>query len=321
VDEPDRIPVSQALVATVWRSECETSFTNCLSIVDHPRIAEHADFIFGGQFGDVVSGGHIRPYMLIPQSRQQFLNEVFSRYLLNPFGRLKTILSDDFLAEFYPKFRESFFASFDKIDSYSCNAQLFELWDMVNRQPRYIFSSQKIDSHRFEVLAPLADFDYVQFALGLPLELRVNQALYQTMIWLMGPEIRRIPYANNLRPVRPYALLSTESKLRYNRTDDVIAGALRRAGGDASAQFQRLDSGVREQIESYVTSNDFDSGVFDAHKVRSALEAHYEGQPDNFRLLSILVTLTLALPMFLRKRPKLCPPRAVGHLAVGLRQP
>ena len=186
---------------------------------------------------------------------------------------------------------------------------------MVNRQPRYIFSSQKIDSHRFEVLAPLADFDYVQFALGLPLGLRVNQALYQSMIWLMGPEIRRIPYANNLKPVRPYALLSTESKLRYNRTDEIIAGALRRAGGDVSAQFQRLDSGFREHIESYVTSSDFDCGVFDAHKIHSALKAHYEGQRDNFRLLSILVTVALALPMFLRKRPKFCPPRAVSHLA------
>ena len=214
VDEPGRIPLSQILEETVWRNECEIPFTNCLSILDHPRMAEHADFILAGQFGDIGSGGHIRPYMLIPQSREKFLDEVFRRYLLNPFASLKTILRDDFLEHFFPEFRDSFLGSFQTIDGSDCNAQLFELWDMINRQPRYIFSSQKIDAHRFEVSAPLADFDYVQFALGLPLQLRVGQALYRSMIWSMGPEIRGVPYANNLRPVRPDALLGRPSKLR-----------------------------------------------------------------------------------------------------------
>ena len=68
-----------------------------------------------------------------------------------------------------------------------------------------------------------------------------------------------------------------------------------------------MDPGFREHVESYVTSSDFDSGAFDAHKIRSALDDHEEGRHDNFRLLSILVTLGMALPMLLRK-PKLCPP-------------
>lgn len=314
VDEPDRMPLSQLLEATVWRSEGEIPFTSCLSIADHPRIAEQADIIIGGQFGDIGSGGHIRPYMLISQSRKQFLNEVFTRYLLNPLARLKAILRDDFLQQFYGDFRDSFFASFEAVGS-SSNVQLFELWDMINRQPRYIFSSQKIDAHRFEVLVPLADSDYVQFALGLPLRLRVDQALYQSMIWVMGPEIRRVPYANNLRPIRPSALISAETKLRYNRNDEIIAGTIRRMGAGLSNRPPVLDAGFRDHVESYVTSHDFESGVFDPHKIRSALDAHYEGQHDNFRVLSILITLAVALPMFLRKRPKLCPAAAVRHLA------
>jgi len=317
VDEPDRIPLFQLLEATVWRSEGEVPFTNCLSIGDHRRIADHGDFILGGQFGDIGSGGHIRPYMLIPQPRERFLDHVFNRYLLNPLARLKNILSEEFLEQFFPEFRESFLASFEAVDGYACNVQLFELWDMMNRQPRYIFSSQKIDSHRFEVSAPLADFDYLQFALGLPLYLRAEQSLYQSMIWLIGPEIRCVPYANTLRPVRPYALLSATSRIRYNRTDEIRAVTLREMKKDSSRQFQRLDAGFREHIESYVTSSDFDSGLFDAHKILSALDAHDEGKDDNFRLLSILVTLALALPMFLKKRQKVCPTLAISALAVG----
>ena len=317
MDEPDRIPLSQVLEATVWRSEGEVPFTNCLSISDHGRIAEHGDFILGGQFGDIGSGGHIRPYMLEPQSKKQFLDQVFSRYLLNPLGRLRTILNEEFLEQVFPEFRESFLASFESVDGYSCNVQSFELWDMMNRQPRYIFSSQKIDSHRFEVLAPLADFDYLQFALGLPLHLRVEQSLYQSMIWLIGPEIRCVPYANTLRHVRPDALLSAKQKNRYNRADEIEAVKLRGIEKDSSPQFHRLDAGFRESVESYVMSSDFDSGLFDAHKIRNALDAHDEGQHDNSRLLSILVTLMLAVPMFLKKRPRVCPPLTIFPLAAG----
>ena len=193
--------------------------------------------------------------MLIPQSREKFLDEVFRRYLLNPFASLKTILRDDFLEHFFPEFRDSFLGSFQTIDGSDCNAQLFELWDMINRQPRYIFSSQKIDAHRFEVSAPLADFDYVEFALGLPLQLRVGQALYRSMIWSMGPEIRGVPYANNLRPVRPDALLGRPSKLVYNCKDVIMANFRRRMGLDGSSRLPRLDTGFRDHVESYLTSS------------------------------------------------------------------
>ena len=57
--------------------------------------------------------------------------------------------------------------------------------------------------------------------------------------------------------------------------------------------------------------------VFDPDKIRKALNAHDERQHDNFRLLSILVSLALALPMFLKKRPKVCPALAMSPLAAG----
>ena len=86
--------------------------------------------------------------------------------------------------------------------------------------------------------APLADFDYLQFALGRPLHLRAEQSLYQSMIWLMGPEIRRVPYANTLRRVRPSALLTAKREIRYNRADEIRAVKLRRMKNDPSPQFQ-----------------------------------------------------------------------------------
>jgi len=167
---------------------------------------------------------------------------------------------------------------------------------------------------RFEFSAPLADLDFVQFALGLPLRLRVEQTLYQSMIWWMAPEIRSVPYANKLTPVRPRALFGPASKRIRNRGNRILEDLRNRIGANLSRRNDRLDAGFREHIESYITSRDFDTRVFDSRKIRTALDAHYRGEVDNFRLLAILATLSVGLPMFLTGRPKRCPPSAVRYL-------
>ena len=81
--------------------------------------------------------------MLIPQPRERFLDHVFNRYLLNPLARLKNILSEEFLEQFFPEFRESFLASFEAVDGYACNVQLFELWDMRCTLKTCIYASRR----------------------------------------------------------------------------------------------------------------------------------------------------------------------------------
>ena len=99
-----------------------------------------------------------------------------------------------------------------------------------------------------------------------------------------------------------------------------MANVRRWIGANTSTGFSRwenLDPGFRDYVESYVASLDFESEVFDANKIQSALKAYYEGRYENFRLLSILVTLAAGLPMFLRKKTMSCPGSAVSQLAQG----
>jgi Glutamine amidotransferase domain/Asparagine synthase len=311
VEQPTRVPLSEILEHVVWRTECGVPFTYCLSIADHHYIAERADFIIGGQFGDVGSGAHIKPYMLVPQSRKVFLSSVFRQYLTNPLPKLKKIFTDDFLDQVFPRFYESFLASFEEINPQNSNVQIYEIWDMIHRQPRLTLNTQKVDSHRFEAIFPLLDFDYLEFALALPFSLRFGQALYQTMIWALGPEIRHIPYAKTGRLLSPWPSVSWVNQSLYYK--DRIIERFREWRNPnfrnklERAPYLQLDARLEDFIELYLSSTDFEPSIFDAAKIRALLKEHYKYGTDHESLISILATFAVGLPLFLRKRLRECP--------------
>ena len=317
-EDPGVSAYSNIIPKIAWRTECEVHFSNGISLSNHPAIKDKGDFIVGGWLGDASSGGHISPFHLLPSARSEFIERTYRRYLVYSAGALARTFTRDFLAENFPKLREAFKTSFQSLDA-ETNIQLFEIWDLYQRQRRMTTSSMPVDSYAFEKVRPFYDKDYLNFTLTLPLRYRFGQVLYQAMIHRLGPEIRDIPSANNGLKVHSSLMRNmvnkgiSESRKGINKTSNVLRRTrrkkIRHGLSEDLATATRRDIGLRRLIENFMESSDFDPSIFNKSGITNMLDQHYQGSADRGYELGYVATFAAGLPYFLNKRLQ-CPPEA-----------
>jgi asparagine synthase (glutamine-hydrolysing) len=312
VEDPSDVPYSDVLPRIVWRTEGAVPFINCMSITHHNLIKERGDFLVGGQFGDVSSGAHIRPYMFIPRSRGAFLERAYSWYRVHPESTLRRIFDHGFLSRHEPLLREAFAESFERIEA-DGRIELYELWDLTERQARMTVGAAPVDSHLFEKAYPFLDKEYMSFALALPTRLRFGQAVYQAMIHRLGPEIRGVPNANTGRPLRG-TVTGNRLETGLELVQKAVEKASRRAGlgrlpktakreaSEGIAAAILADGGFRAVVEGFARSQQLDGAVFNGPGILDLVREHYEGGGMHAHLLSILATFALAIPCFVSGR-------------------
>jgi hypothetical protein len=317
-EEPSTVPHSFIIPKIAWRTECETHFQNATSISNHPAIKERGDHIAGGWLGDISSGGHISPRMLVPRSRQSFIEHVYRHYLAYPASSLSRVFSPDLLQQTLPRVRGTFLESFSHFEA-ATNIQLYETWDLHQRQTRMTTSSMPVDSYGFEKIRPFYDKDYLKFTLTLPFRLRVAQSLYQTTIYRLGPEIRSIPSSNTMQRVRGTILGNRTNKclewtqkavtkaVRYARP--TYKNRIERQSRENMGAATRSDLQLRGLIEDFMKSRDFDSAIFNPSGIKVMLDEHYRSVADHTELLGYVATFSAGLPFFLNKT-RSCPPEA-----------
>ena len=318
-EDPYDVPLSRLIPKIIWRTEGEIPFKNGLSLAHHRTIKERGDFMIGGWLGDAGSGAHIAPYMLLPGSREAFVEWAYRGYLRYTTAQLSDIFTQDFLRETFPRLYGDFRASYDAFAGQG-NVDAFQLWDLYHRQTRMTIGSMPVDSHLFEKVIPFLDRDYLAFLMTLPLRFRFGQVLYQAMIHHLGPPIRDIPNANNLLTVRGSVLgnyLNTAmvlgrkagSRLARRSTPGYRDRVERGAREDLAAEIRR-DTRILRFVEDYVGSSDFDPGIFDREGIHRLLDRHYRGLADHSDLVVLLVSFAFALSYFVHNKPWYCPPEA-----------
>jgi asparagine synthase (glutamine-hydrolysing) len=317
-EEPGEVSYSDLLYKVVWRTEGEITFRNGLTMSSQKEMKTHGDFIFGGQFGDAGTGAHIYPYMLVPRSRAAFIERAFRWYQLYPDAMLRRVFSAEMLRSALPALREAFAASFE-VHEGEDNIQVYQVWDLLERQARMTMGAGPVDSHLFEKLYPFIGRDNLEFILTLPNRLRFGQCLYQAMIYQLGPEIRDVPNANTGRVLRKSVLANRLAKVEL-LARKAATRALRRlklappdafpaARGNMSSAT-RSDPEFRRAIESFLASEWFDSAVFRREGIQGLLDEHQSGARDHTEILCLVATFAVALPSFLYKRPTACPDEA-----------
>jgi len=317
-ESPSGIPYSQILAKIVWRTECETHFTNATSIANHAESKQRGDFIAGGWLGDVSSGGHISPQLFFAKDRHAFIERVFDKHQLFRERWLQKVFTPEFLQQSLPRLSEEFQSSFSYLEGDS-NIQVYEIWDLYQRQRRQTTSSMPVDSYLFEKIRPFYDKNYLNFTLTLPTHLRFGQILYQSMIYELGPEIRDIPSANNMLRIHGSltgniwnkgltlanrAFGRAAARLNLSNTDSLEPQTL-----DEPAVRIRKDPAFRAIIEQYLSSHDFDAAIFNRDGIRRLLKEHYDGASDHSYLLGYVAMFSVGLPYFLG-RTRRCPPEA-----------
>jgi hypothetical protein len=317
-EEPSTVPHSFIIPKIAWRTECETHFQNAISLSNHLAIKDRGDHIAGGWLGDVSSGGHIYPRMLIPRSRQSFIDHIYRRYLAYPASSLGRMFSQEVIRETLPQLRTTFLQSFNHFDA-ATNIQLYETWDLHQRQTRMTTSSMPVDSYAFEKIRPFYDKEYLEFTLTLPFRMRVAQSLYQTMIYRLGPEIRNIPSSNTMQKVRG-TILGNRMNKGLVWTQKAVTKGVRRVHPTYRNRIERhiredMGSAIRKDlhfrslIDGFLNSRGFDSAIFNRPGIKTMLDQHYHCVADHAELLGYVATFAAGLPLFLN-RTRRCPPDA-----------
>jgi hypothetical protein len=76
-----------------------------------------------------------------------------------------------------------------------------------------------------------------------------------------------------------------------------------------SSHFRR-DTGLKQIVERFVHSENFDERIFDRGRILQMMSDHYEGRRDHSELISILATSGVALEYFVYGRTMRCPDEA-----------
>jgi asparagine synthetase B (glutamine-hydrolysing) len=301
----------------VWRTECQTSFEHSRSIANHKFLKDIADFIMSGQFGDISSGRHIQPYMFKSSSRGEFIWHVFQRYSVS-LDKLKHIFSESFLQQYYPGVREQFSRSFENIDEED-NIGCYQIWDQTERQANFILRAGNVDSHMFESIYPFLDWNYLEFLRSLPRHWLLEQSMYKAVIYHLGPEIRRVPSANDGLCVQRTVFRNKlnallRKKYRYLQNHAPLLRA--RSPVPTRVSSYRREPGLKTIIQNYLDGEYFDSAIFNRPGISAILneESNLSQQWD--RLLYTLASFAVGLPMFVHNRVKTCPVKANSILKI-----
>lgn len=315
-EDPTAARYSDILPKILWRIEGAVTFVNGITLPNHALMKEHGDFILGGQYGDVSSGAHIYPYMFLPRSRSSFLERAYRWYRVYSDRSLLRVFNPEFLLKSSPLLKEAFLSSFQRIEAEG-NIELYETWDLLERQARMTIGVAPVDSHLFEKVYPFLDREYMSFALGLPTRLRFGQSLYQAMIHHLGPELRDVPNANTGLTLRA-TVAGNRWQKALNLAKKGKSKVLRRFGlaqpfhserasREGIAEAGRQDPEFRRVIEDSVRSSALDPGIFNGPGILKLLEEYYGGSDAHAHLVCLVATFAVALPWFVHGRPVSCP--------------
>lgn len=318
-EDPDAVRYSDILPKVVWRTECAIPFINGLTMSNHAAIKQRGDFLLGGWLGDAGSGAHLSAFMFLPLGRKRFIESVYQWYLIYSEAALGRAFNPEFLRTHFPNVADAFAQSFDLLEG-EMNSQVFEIWDLVERQARMTIGAGPVDSHLLEPVRPFFDGEYLDFLMTLPLRLRYGQVLYQMMIYQIGPEIRHVPNSNTNLLVKG-ALLGNLTNKGLAATEKVTGKIMSRVMPSQSKRVNRAalgnysaairnDAELRHRVEDFARSSMFDDSIFNRQGILDMLNQHYSGAASHAYLLSLVATFAVGLPYFVYNRPRYCPPES-----------
>lgn len=133
-----------------------------------------------GHSGDMLAGSHLRSYM----NDYRNLNQVCNDLIYNHFNLIEANHEERKVIR--RKLKEQLKEMWGQQLSYS---RLYELWDLRERQAKYIVNSCKLwEFFGCEYLLPLWDAELTDFFASLPFEYRFCKKLYEELLWEMFQE-------------------------------------------------------------------------------------------------------------------------------------
>jgi asparagine synthase (glutamine-hydrolysing) len=287
-----------------WQVEGNIPFSMSLSPFYHKILSkENISYKVGGACGDALSGSHIEPVMLLPLS-QKFLTEwTFEKRNYMGKALFSTIFQDSFLDTNKTLLRKSFADSIQRINEKRF-ADKFAVWDLTQRQERFIFSSSAVDRYYFTNITCFVDKDLLDFWFTVPLRLRFFQMLYKKAILKLSAKIADVPWAWTGHKIQAHFLPDFSIQLyEYLKRKFLKIWNRRKSFNKKTdwlnmAELIRKDMDYKKKLEGLIDSRYCPETIFDREGIATLIDGHYSGRQDNSRALNAIMSFCTTLKMF-----------------------
>ncbi len=300
IEQPKDNLFSDFIYNSVWRSEGCIPFMGLKSILSHKNIKSKMLYNLGGQLGDVLTGKTIMPYMLNPfLSRKKFILDFFEDYIainLKEKAIVKELFNQSFYKSYFNLLKESFIETFEKIEAQNI-CDLYTIWDMSNRQPRFTVNSKMVDNHLFFTINLFSDKRFVETALKLRPRDRFGQAVYKKAIYRCFPKIRNIKNANLDSIVKSsswgnwYDLGKKYLNYKVFKKYDIDRLY------DKGILIKR-DKHLYNTIINFLHDSSFPDHILSRPGILSIVNEHYQTSKTHSNIIGLIATLTAANDLF-----------------------
>ncbi len=252
--------------------------------------------LFKGFLGDAITGGHL-DRMLWSHYPEEIVPEVLlaDMDLVFPPEEHPHLFQPTFHRHVQDALLESFRSAVERTPA-PLLADRHNLFDLRQRQRRFILHGVELTRSRAIVRTPFADRDFVEFMTRVPPGLRLNRQLVVDMLVRHAPELAKVPYSGTGFPLMPCF-----RDLRI-RLDHQLRWRLRAAGLSwVPVRRQRpyadyahwLRTSLRAWLEeTLLSSRTFERGYFQPEYIHNLVTEHMAGV-DHSRRLGVLLTLEL----------------------------
>ncbi len=306
----------KALPRIVWRTEGSLPFHETASIELHRHIGRNTEAVFNGHFGDVLTGGHVLPWLIGARDLDALADRILLKRTMLRRSDLEGVFRPDFLDSGYAAMRNSVLAALSTLDDGMGLARTHNLWDMTVRQVRLTFNSPVVDRYLFEQVTPFVDNQVVDWALRMPLRGLISQRAYKRAIVDTFPEMAAIPWARTGRRIHRNLAIDIWSqavavfKKRLRRKLPTV----QRAGGVSDSPWDLRQPELKTRLEEFMASEAFPDHAFDRDGLADTVEEHFNRRRNHKQVVACLLTLAETLRLFGDGCPSEPPPETIPDL-------
>lgn len=299
ISEPLNVKFSDFIYQSVWRSEGSIPFMGLKSIVSHNYLKDKMLVNVGGQFGDILTGKTMRPWVYNPfLTRENFIDKFIDNYIILSIKRndpFKYIFNNDFFDEHYRKAVSHFKQTLYEINADN-NSNLAVLWDIKNRQPRFTFNSSSVDNYLFLKIRPFVSYQFIDLALEISPWNRFGQFLYKKSMNINFKHFKNILNANTGKTIKSSNILNAYDLLLYYI--NIKYRGFKEHKGYNKGEMIRNDFKLKNLLLEFINRPSFPSHIFDKDGLEKLVKLHYNNQQDFSNAIGLFATFMAASDLF-----------------------
>lgn len=254
-----------------------------------------------GLFCSELFGELLSPHILTIKSKIELINYIFRRY--------KTLdVNLNTLFKAFPKnwknnLKKEFLSTFDEIPLVNYD-EIFDFWEINQRDRRYIIPLSNYFNWYLDCRLPFIDDDVIEFALNLPLSLRIGKKFIHLANKYLFPNLSDIPWEKSRVPPAYYGIKRSiqikkeniKNRL-FNGIEKYSLGLIKFRPNDYKAYKYFIKTGSKNYIQNIFNQN-HRSSILNLNIVNKILKDHLKAKMDNNQLLCDLLQIELLYSLF-----------------------